>query len=441
MSLKLSRYSYLFSKERKYYLFNSESCFFSEIEKVIYNLLEDREYEKLNLSEKKFLLKKKILVKKEDYDTFYMESKLNYSLNSFNRDVLGLVLVPTTGCNFACSYCFEGAKKHIFIKNEVIDELIKFINSHEDAKKINITWYGGEPLMGFSKIKEILTRIDCEIDIPIQEQSLITNGYLLNDEVINFFKTQNLNSIQITFDGNEATHDASRYLIGSQKGSYNRIVENIDKVIKELPNTKLAIRINVNHHNKNEFFPLYKEFASRWKSNNLYIYPGFIREDTVDKCSFCSTSLKTESILKFYNQLEEDGANVDLYPRKAGKGCMVNKVNDYIIGPEGEIYKCWNDVSDKSKIIGNISKKEILNKPLFYKYLFAGSCFDSNECKDCLFLPICSGGCAWYRIRNNEENGMFELCSLYKGGQRLEEVLLNSTKPITKELFLPQIKP
>lgn len=98
-------------------------------------------------------------------------------------------------------------------------------------------------------------------------------------------------------------------------------------------------------------------------------------------------------------------------------------------------------MSDKSKVIGNITEKEILNKPLFYKYLFASSCFDSKECKDCLFFPVCSGGCAWYRIRNNEENGMFELCSLYKGGQRLEDVLLNSVKPITKELFLPQIRP
>ena len=200
-------------------------------------------------------------------------------------------------------------------------------------------------------------------------------------------------------------------------------------------------KININHKNEEEFLPLYKEFASRWKTKKVYIYPGFIREDTKDKCSFCSTSLKTDEISNFYNKLRDSGVKVKLYPNRVDKGCMANRINDYIIGPKGEIYKCWNDVSDKSKIIGNITEKEILNKPLFYKYLFASSCFDSDECKDCLFFPICSGGCAWYRVRNSDENGMFDLCSLYKGGVRLEEILLSSTKPIKKDLFSPQINP
>ena len=34
------------------------------------------------------------------------------------------------------------------------------------------------------------------------------------------------------------------------------------------------------------------------------------------------------------------------------RDCCATVINAYIIGTEGEFYKCWDDVTDNSKIIG-----------------------------------------------------------------------------------------
>jgi uncharacterized protein len=53
--------------------------------------------------------------------------------------------------------------------------------------------------------------------------------------------------------------------------------------------------------------------------------------------------------------------------------------------------------------------------------------FLDKECKKCSLLPICSGGCGWYRYKNKFENGYFNICSMYKGENQLKKALLSST--------------
>lgn len=52
------------------------------------------------------------------------------------------------------------------------------------------------------------------------------------------------------------------------------------------------------------------------------------------------------------------------------------------------------------------------------------SCFEDEKCKDCLFFPICSGGCTWYRYRNKYENGKFDICAIQKDNDMLKKYLL-----------------
>ena len=118
--------------------------------------------------------------------------------------------------------------------------------------------------------------------------------------------------------------------------------------------------------------------------------------------------------------------NVNFTPQKANKGCMVNKLNAYIVGPRGEIYKCWNDVGNTAKIIGNIKEKELQNKPLLYRYMNDVSPFSDVRCKECMLFPICSGGCSWYRYRNICEKGKFDVCSQFKNEENLKAVLIKS---------------
>ena len=48
---------------------------------------------------------------------------------------------------------------------------------------------------------------------------------------------------------------------------------------------------------------------------------------------------------------------------------MMQKLNANIIGPEGEIYKCWNDVNSPNKVVGNILTLDKEPSHLFYNYI------------------------------------------------------------------------
>ena len=106
------------------------------------------------------------------------------------------------------------------------------------------------------------------------------------------------------------------------------------------------------------------------------------------------------------------------------KGCMINNFNAFIIGPAGEIYKCWNEFNHPEKIIGYISSKEFTNKTLFLQSITESDIFNDQECKDCLTFPTCKGKCGYYNLRNKYEHGRYTECPAYKDTHLLEEALL-----------------
>lgn len=116
-----------------------------------------------------------------------------------------------------------------------------------------------------------------------------------------------------------------------------------------------------------------------------------------------------------------------LFPQKCGQRiCMINSISSYIIGPKGEIYKCWNDVGHVHRTIGSIFESEPNEKTLLYRYMFESDMFSDEKCKDCHVFPLCSGGCGHYRYRNKYQGGEFELCSRYKNKEILADTLIKS---------------
>ena len=58
---------------------------------------------------------------------------------------------------------------------------------------------------------------------------------------------------------------------------------------------------------------------------------------------------------------------------------------------------------------------------LLSNYMVGTDAFDDPKCRNCFFLPVCDGGCAELRMRNNSGDSEFETCIEYKN--RLPELL------------------
>ena len=427
MKYKMSRYNFSFrSKEGKYYLYNSQKNALIQLDEYLFNLIEDAKNSEDVIKEipsdiLKKMIDHKFITTKSEEDDYYLSLRMEYYMESFSVDKLILVIAPTTGCNFNCPYCFEDNKIFYKMSNETIDNLIIFIKKFKKSDRLYLTWYGGEPLLAIDVIEKILDRLSSETQIEICHHFLITNGSLISRKAIDLFRKYKLNAIQITLDGDEKRHNRMRAFNNSEKGSYNVILRNIDILLSNFDETKISIRVNLDRKNADDFNQIRSGLLQRWNNDQrIEVYPGILRiEDKNNKCMGCE-SLLHEDIRELFYSLND---KVNFYPHLRKKGCSATHVNSYLIGPRGEMYKCWNELGDYSKIIGYIHDKSFTNDGLFNKYILSSNCFESDECKECFYLPICMGGCAFYRLKNTFDEGHFDICSLYKGEGVLQKCL------------------
>lgn len=424
--MKLSLYTYLFEKKGSFYIYNSETEFLFSVSENIYEKLYDGSFEELDQEIFNELKKKRIVVEDSKlYETYY-SSKLSYLSNIAGIKDLELIIAPTTACNFACPYCFEGQKENHRISNETIKNLVSFINSYEIVKHLNITWYGGEPLLAFKEIKTIIDRINKNCHAKIASQSIVTNGYLLTGEVMNFMFENKFDHMQVTLDGKEERHNKTRYLKANHKPTFSHILKNIHCFIEKMPtNFKIDIRVNINKNNIHDFSYLYHHFKQCYNNNNIRIYPGFIREEGKKSAQMCYKSLFGPSRYEFYKTIETEGVPVDYFPHKEShKGCMACRNNSFIVGPAGELYKCWNDFNNPDKIVGFIHEEKLRKPSLICQYLHDTSIFNDLRCKECMLFPVCDGGCQWFRHQNLFYGKNYNLCPYFSNRKILEECLL-----------------
>ena len=424
--MKKSLYTYLFSKDKKYYLYNSQTSLLTMIPRFLYENLYNEDFDTIKKDVLEKLKEKKIVVEDEHLYDDYSYSHLHFLSSVGNSNILNLILAPTTGCNFACPYCFEGDKVDKRMTPIVINNLLSFINSYQNAKELNITWYGGEPLIAFDIMKTIVERIKKECKIEIASHSIVTNGYLINNSVIDFMKKNPFKKIQITFDGIKENHNKTRCLKGSQQPTYDKIMSNVDRLISEMSDkTIISLRININKDNERDFTEMYKFIKDRYPNNNsVVVYPGFIRESNKDCSIMCYKSIYGKSRYTFYKNIAEKGLNVDFYPQNLHKGCMACRNNSLIIGPEGEIYKCWNDFNNPQRIVGYIRDRKMTNPTIISRYAYDTTIYNDLKCKECKLFPICDGGCAWLRYQNLFEGKKYDVCTFLSDDHILEECLL-----------------
>lgn len=420
----VSIYTIVFESDKRYYVYNSRINFFSEIGEELYLALKNSDLSSLSEDDICELKEKEIVVDSADKYDFYYSELVKFNAMNNDRSTINLVIAPTTACNFDCPYCFESKRNPKTMTDEVINKIAEFVKSETRCKYVTLTWYGGEPLIAFDKIKRIYEALSQE-DMPkIGSQTVITNGYCFTDEIIDFFREKGCESIQITIDGMDDIHNATRCLKGSDKPTLPRILENVDSLVKKLPKTRLNIRVNINKLNYKEFVKVYKFFHEKYPENQqLNVYPGIIREETADKRTLCNTSFRTSERLELYALLRKEGIDTSDFPKREHRGCMMQHSGSYLIGPEGEFYKCWNDIGEADAIIAHIGDNEITNQSRYVKYSVEATPFN-NECRECHAFPICDGGCSYHRYRNMFEDCDFDLCTPYKDIEKLKIALL-----------------
>lgn len=192
-------------------------------------------------------------------DDFDELRELKYELmeSRFSRDSLSLTIALTADCNFRCIYCYEKDNlKEAYMGEDTRANILEFIkNEAKSIQNLNITWYGGEPLLGFKDLEYLTKEIfKLRDEYKFNYYSfMVTNGYLLTRDIVEKLNGFEVSGYQITIDGPMDLHDKKRFLKNGE-GTFNKIINNLKNSIDILPD--IALRVNVDKKNVDGIDPI-----------------------------------------------------------------------------------------------------------------------------------------------------------------------------------------
>ena len=317
--------------------------------------------------------------------------------------VIGLTICPTMGCNFDCPYCFEGhhaGKMSAEVQDDVV-ALAQRMMEASGVKDISVTWFGGEPLLAPDVIESLSERLMALTEERGGKYSavIVTNGYLLTQEMANMLERCKVGKAQVTIDGMGASHDATRHLAGGGS-TFERITANLRDV--KIP-FRVDIRHNVYEGNMAEMGEL-EAFIQRLadqSGNDLEYYPAPVFGSEVANERGKQVGLLCSSNASEVAGRQEAGRFM------AGRGyyCGANSIWSVGIDERGNLQKCWEAVDKPAIAFGTAHDwdpsnpfETASNPNNLTMYLNLACPIPDDECKECVWLPTCAGGCPHKRL-------------------------------------------
>lgn len=172
------------------------------------------------------------------------EIQLPFSREGFKdhvgKSIQTFTLSLTEKCNLRCKYCIFSEKNRGYRdhSNTVMDiatakKAVDFILK-SDADMLNVGFYGGEPLLKFDLIKNIIDYCHQKNkgNRPVRFR-VTTNGTLLSREVVDYLIQNNV-QLSVSLDGPGEIHDRHRVFL-DEKGSFQVVVNNLQYIKSKYP--------------------------------------------------------------------------------------------------------------------------------------------------------------------------------------------------------------
>ena len=312
--------------------------------------------------------------------------------------------IVTEKCNLACKYCFECFERKLGpdmseeTAAKCIDFLFDQVGRSKGKKAVNITLFGGEPLLRPELCDFIVNYgVKKREETGIQfTAGVITNGTIMNDGIellIRRWRSKINFSIQVSLDGCREAQDLYR-VKRDGSSSFDEVAKNIPIFNDIDPNfclhgclNKLSLPLlfqsykyfveEFNHRTGIWFMPVHSE---NWDEKDVEIYNEQLRQIF----EYETNVLNTVSSFIPIDKLLASGGRMCHPNRTCGAG-----TNYVSFTGSGEIYPCHNfyfskdaspDLEDYK--IGNVlDDNPLANTAVLDK--FYNCCVQNTECRDC----------------------------------------------------------
>lgn len=415
--MKASRYNRLFrASDGTWLAFNSWTTALAEIEpeqvEFVRALLAAPDATPCDSGEKRAIregmLEARFLV--EDEEDELATAKADLLRDRFRTDQLHLTIAPTMDCNFRCDYCFEEHLK-VSMSKAVQDRLVAFAAEKlAVGKALYVTWYGGEPLLPRSyPVLERLSEGFLELCRPrgIDYQAhLVTNGFFLDRPKLERLVELGVRKVQVTLDGPPEQHDARRHLIGG-RGTFERILQNLKDTVDL---ADFQVRVNVDARNSMQALEVVEILVAEGLGKKVRPYLAQVTHDgaacgNIQELCYSSQDFARMEV-EVYREAARRGLPLSRYPfRLAGAFCTADRMNGYVVAPNGLLFKCWHEVTmSPERSIGSLLDGQQPAQRAIEDRWLGWDALSKTGCRSCDVMPLCHGGCPLEAMRHPERD-------------------------------------
>ena len=311
-------------------------------------------------------------------------------------------------CNLCCKYCFAGEGEYSgdrsLMSFEVGKRALDFlIEESGDRKNLEVDFFGGEPLMNFDVVKQLV-----EYARSIEKEkgknfrfTLTTNGVLLDDEVMEWANKECYNVV-LSLDGRKETNDRMR-VSNNNKGCYDLILPKFKKMAESRNQQGYYIRGTYTHYNTDfaaDILHMADLGFEQLAMEPVVADPNMdyaLRESDIPVLKeqydilakeMCKRNRQGKGFTFFHYMIDLEGGPC-IYKRISGCGVGT----DYMaVTPWGDLYPCHQFVGDEKFLLGNVfdgvKNKEVVNE---FKMC---NVYSREACQSCFAKLYCSGGCS-----------------------------------------------
>lgn len=309
-------------------------------------------------------------------------------------------ILLTQECNLSCSYCYIH-KRPLKMALATARKVVNFIfNNTPCGEKIDIGFFGGEPLLEFELLKEITLMIKNHAryaEFP-SEISLVTNGTIFSTEIADFINQHDI-GFCLSCDGPPSIHNITRYFKGG-KGSAAIVTKTIRQALEALP----VVLVNAVYAPHNlDSLPQVVDYFSALGLRRIYLNPDF---------SANWTPKNTEKLKAVYGQIAQLYINSYVHQRPLFISLLDSKIavilrggyqpeerchmgkKEFAFTPEGNIFPCERLVGDgnfeNSHCMGHVDMPLNMNRITCHIYPETEV---NTECITCSLRDYCMNWC------------------------------------------------
>lgn len=349
-------------------------------------------------------------------------------------------------CNLDCRYCYFLSKEMLYpgsrfqMADELLEEYTRQYIEAQRTPEITFAWQGGEPtLMGLAFFKRAIYHQQ-KYAPPGKtiQNTLQTNGTLLDDDWCRFFKGNNF-LVGLSVDGPQKLHDAYRVNKGGT-GTFSQVTAGWQVLRKHDVATNILCTVHA--ANQNHPLEVYRFFRDEMQTQFIQFIPIVERINhglggglyTQSGSQVTDRSVDAQKYGAFLIAIFEEWVRHDVgklfvqlfdvtlaaWMRQPPTLCIFAPTcgNALALEHNGDLYSCDHYV-EPNYLLGNIQSDHMLTLVASEKQQRFGRDKLSTlpkYCRQCEVRFACNGGCPKNRFIQTPdgEPGLNYLCTAYK---------------------------